>query len=120
MLMQVNLEAAGWWYAVLPEEDEEIVYRHDCLALATILRSVPPEMLAGLREKRTAAEARATIKLIVLGSSGRARPTRSSSGVSSAPWYGRRQRPRKISRTASPGSPLIYVSSATTSPTPRS
>ena len=28
MLMQVNLEAAGWWYVVLPEEDEEIVYRH--------------------------------------------------------------------------------------------
>ena len=37
MFMQVNLEAAGWWYAVEPEEDEEIVYRHDRLALAAIL-----------------------------------------------------------------------------------
>ena len=64
MLMQVNLEAAGWWYDVEPEEDEEIVYRHDRLVLATILRSVPPDMLAGLRKRRTAATAWAAIKRI--------------------------------------------------------
>ncbi|XP_066354890.1 uncharacterized protein [Miscanthus floridulus] len=63
----VNLEAAGWWYAVEPEEDEEIVYRHDRLALAAILRSVPPEMLTGLCEKRTTAEAWAAIKRIRVG-----------------------------------------------------
>ena len=67
MLMQVNLEAAGWWYVVLPEEEEEIIYRHDLLSLAAILHSIPPEMLAGLREKRTAAEAWAAIKRICVG-----------------------------------------------------
>ena len=63
----MNLEAAGWWYDVEPEEDEEIVYRHDRLALAAILRSVPPEMLTGLCEKRTTAEAWAAIKRIRVG-----------------------------------------------------
>jgi hypothetical protein len=57
MLMQVNLEAAGWWYTVEPKEGEEIGCRHDRLALAAILRSVPPDMLAGIRERRTAVEA---------------------------------------------------------------
>jgi hypothetical protein len=37
MLMQVNFEAAGWWHAVDPEEDEEVNYCHDRLALAAIL-----------------------------------------------------------------------------------
>jgi hypothetical protein len=67
MLMQVNLEAAGWWYTVEPEEGEEIIYRHDRQALAAILRSVPADMLAGLRERRTAAEAWAAIKRIRVG-----------------------------------------------------
>jgi putative SOS response-associated peptidase YedK len=52
MLMQVNFEVAGWWYIVEPEEGEEN-YRHDRLALATILCSVPDEMLSGLHDKRT-------------------------------------------------------------------
>ena len=64
MLMQVNLEAAGWSYTVEPEEGEEIVYRHDRLVLATILRSVPPDMLASLHKRRTAATAWAAIKRI--------------------------------------------------------
>jgi hypothetical protein len=66
----VNLEVAGWWYTVEPEEGEEIVYRHDRLALVTILRSVPPNMLAGLRERRTAVEAWAAIKRIHVGVQG--------------------------------------------------
>jgi hypothetical protein len=44
--MQVNFEAAGWWYAIEPEEDKEVNYRHDRLALAAILRSVPVDMLS--------------------------------------------------------------------------
>jgi hypothetical protein len=46
ILMQVNFEAAGWWYAIEPEEDKEVNYRHDRLALAAILRSVPVDMLS--------------------------------------------------------------------------
>jgi hypothetical protein len=53
MLIQVNFEATGWWYAVELEEGAEINYRHDRLALATILRSVLAKMLAGLRDRRT-------------------------------------------------------------------
>jgi hypothetical protein len=49
--MQVNFEAAGWWYVVEPEEDEEINYRHDWLALVAILRSVPANMLLSLHER---------------------------------------------------------------------
>ena len=68
MLMQVNFEAAGWWYAVEPEVGEEVNYRHDRLALAAILRSVPPEMLSSLRERRnSAAEAWMAIKRIRVG-----------------------------------------------------
>jgi hypothetical protein len=67
MLMQVNMEAVGWWYTVEPEEGEEIIYRHDRLALAAILRFVPPDMLAGLCERRTAAEVWAAIKRIRVG-----------------------------------------------------
>jgi hypothetical protein len=53
MLMQANFEAAGWWYVVEPEEDEEVNYRHDQLALTAILRSVPPDMLSSLQERRS-------------------------------------------------------------------
>ncbi|XP_066396388.1 uncharacterized protein [Miscanthus floridulus] len=67
MLMQVNLEAAGWWYAVEPFEEEEVVYRHDRLALAAILRSVPADMLLGLRQKRTVAKAWEAIRRIRIG-----------------------------------------------------
>jgi hypothetical protein len=52
MLMQVNFEVAGWWYIVEPEEGEEIHYRLDRLALATISCSVPDEMLSGLHDRR--------------------------------------------------------------------
>jgi hypothetical protein len=51
MLMQVNFEAVGWWYVVESEEDEEINYRHDWLALVAILRSVPANMLSSLHER---------------------------------------------------------------------
>jgi hypothetical protein len=54
MLMQVNMEAVGIWYAVELEEDEEIEYRDNQLALAAILCSVPTEMLPTLRGKRSA------------------------------------------------------------------
>jgi hypothetical protein len=55
MLMQVNFEAAGWWYVVKPEDGDEINYHHDRLALAVILRSVLPDMLSSLRERRSSA-----------------------------------------------------------------
>jgi hypothetical protein len=55
MLMQVNFEAAGWWYVIEPGEGEEINYPHDCLALAAILRSVPADMLSSLHDMRTSA-----------------------------------------------------------------
>ena len=68
MLMQVNFEATGWWYAVEPQDDDDVEYRHDRLALAAILRSVPGDMLSTLREKRgSAAEAWAAIKAIRVG-----------------------------------------------------
>jgi len=68
MLMQVNFEATGWWYAVEPEVGEEVNYRHGRLALAAILRSGPPEMLSSLRERRnSAAEAWMAIKRIRVG-----------------------------------------------------
>jgi hypothetical protein len=52
-LMQVNFEAAEWWYVVKPEENEVINYRHNRLALAAILHSVPADMLSSLRERRS-------------------------------------------------------------------
>jgi hypothetical protein len=68
MLMQVNFEAAGWWYVVEPEEDEVINYRHDRLALAAILHSVPADTLSSLRKQRSfAAAAWEAIKRIRIG-----------------------------------------------------
>jgi hypothetical protein len=67
MLMQVNMEAAGIWYAIEPYPDEEIEYRDDRLALAAILRSVPSEMLPTLRGKRSARAAWDAIKMIRVG-----------------------------------------------------
>ena len=54
--MKVNLQAAGLWHAVEPEEGEEVLieYREDRLAMAAILRSVPSEMLGSVARKRTA------------------------------------------------------------------
>jgi hypothetical protein len=57
MLMQVNFEAAGWWYVIKPEEDEVINYLDDRLALTAILCSVPANMLSRLRERRSSATA---------------------------------------------------------------
>jgi hypothetical protein len=68
MLMQVNFEAARWWYAIEPSEDEEVNYRRDQLALAAILRSVPSNMLSSLWERRlSAATAWEAIKCIRVG-----------------------------------------------------
>lgn len=67
MLMQVNMEAQGIWYAIEPEEDDVIEYRDDRLAMAAILRSVPPEMLSTLRGKRTAQAAWEAVKTIRVG-----------------------------------------------------
>jgi hypothetical protein len=67
-LMQVNFEAAGWWYSMEPEEGEEINYRHDWLALVVILRSVLPDMLSSLRGRRSsAAVVCKVIKRILIG-----------------------------------------------------
>jgi len=67
MLMQVNMEAAGIWYAIEPYPDKEVEYRDDRLALAAILRSVPPEMLPTLRGKRSARAEWQAVKTIRVG-----------------------------------------------------
>jgi hypothetical protein len=67
MLMLVNMEAAGIWYAVEPYPDEEVEYHDDWLALAAILHSVPSEMLPTLRGKRTARAAWEAVKTIRVG-----------------------------------------------------
>jgi hypothetical protein len=53
LLIKVNMHAQGICHAIEPEEEDVIEYRKDRLALATILRIVPPEMLASLATKRT-------------------------------------------------------------------
>lgn len=50
MLMQVNMEAQGIWYAIEPEEEDVIEYRDDRFAMAAILRSVPPKMLSAVEQ----------------------------------------------------------------------
>jgi len=67
MLMQVNMEAAGIWYAIEPYDGEEVEYRDDRLALAAILRSVPTEMLPTLHGKRTARAAWEAVRTIRVG-----------------------------------------------------
>jgi hypothetical protein len=57
MLMQVNFEVVGWWYVIEPEDGDEINYHHDRLALIMILRSVPPDMMSSLQERRSLAAA---------------------------------------------------------------
>jgi hypothetical protein len=57
LLMKVNMQAQGIWHAIKPEEEDVIEYREDRLAIAAILRAVPPEMLASLTTKRTAQSA---------------------------------------------------------------
>jgi hypothetical protein len=67
--MQVNLQAAGLWHAVEPEEGDEVLieYREDRLAMAAILRSVPSDMLGSLARKRTARSAWAAVKTVRVG-----------------------------------------------------
>ncbi|XP_006648554.1 uncharacterized protein LOC102717319 [Oryza brachyantha] len=67
LLMTVNLQAQGLWHAVEPYEDEEVEYRDDRLALAAILRAVPPEMLRSLSIKRTSQSAWEAIKTVRVG-----------------------------------------------------
>jgi hypothetical protein len=67
MLMKVNMEAAGIWYAIEPDPGEEVEYRDDRLALAAILRSVPAEMLPTLRGTRSARAAWEAVKTIRVG-----------------------------------------------------
>ncbi|WVZ56480.1 hypothetical protein U9M48_007001 [Paspalum notatum var. saurae] len=67
LLMKVNLEAAGLWHAVEPEDGDVIEYREDRLALAAILRSVPSDMLASLGRKRTARSAWNAVKTVRVG-----------------------------------------------------
>jgi hypothetical protein len=67
LLMKVNLQAQGMWYAVEPEEDEEVEYRDDRLAYAAILRSIPPEMLGRMARKKTAQATWGGIKIVCVG-----------------------------------------------------
>ncbi|XP_062179504.1 uncharacterized protein LOC133884164 [Phragmites australis] len=67
LLMRVNLQAQGLWQAVEPEEGEVVEYREDRLALAAILRAVPPEMLGSLARKRTARSAWEAVKTVRVG-----------------------------------------------------
>jgi hypothetical protein len=120
MLMQVNFEATGW-YAVEPFDDDDIEYRHNRLALAAILRSVPADMLSTLREKRgSAAEGWAAIKAIRVGVD-RVREANAQQlrrEFNALVW--KDLRPRRTLRTASTGWRPTYASSATTSPASRS
>ncbi|WVZ54431.1 hypothetical protein U9M48_005224 [Paspalum notatum var. saurae] len=67
LLMRVNLEVAGLWHAVEPEEDDVIEYREDRLAMAAILRSIPSDMLGSLARKRTARSAWEAVKTHRMG-----------------------------------------------------
>lgn len=66
-LMRVNMQAAGLWHAVEPEEDDIVEYHEDRLALAAILRAVPSDMLGSLARKRTARSAWEAIKTVRVG-----------------------------------------------------
>ena len=67
LLMRVNMEAQGFWHAVEPEDGDVIEYREDRLALATVLQSVPTEMLDSLARKRTARSAWEAVKTVRVG-----------------------------------------------------
>jgi hypothetical protein len=65
--MTINLQAQGLWHAVDPFDSEEIEYRDDKLALATILRAVSLEMLRFLSTKRTTQSALEAIETVRVG-----------------------------------------------------
>jgi hypothetical protein len=62
LLMKVNMQSQGICHVVELEEEEEVEYREDRLAFATILWAVPPKMLASLSTKCTAQSAWEAIK----------------------------------------------------------
>lgn len=64
LLMRVNLQSQGLWEAI---ETGDADYRIDRLALATILRSVPQEMLATLAVKETTKLAWEAIRIMCMG-----------------------------------------------------
>jgi hypothetical protein len=118
MLMQVNMEAAGVWYAVEPYEDEEVEYRDDRLALAAILRSVPAEMLPILRGKCSARAAWEAIKTIRVGIE-RVRESKAQQlRREFAAITGRKGSPPRTSPFASADSRTTFVLSAMTCRTP--
>ena len=65
LVVQVRLEAQGWWVAIEPGVCD---YHADREALGLILQAVPPEMLRTLAVKKTAKEAWDTLKTLRLGS----------------------------------------------------
>lgn len=65
--MCVNLEAAGLWHAVEPDDGNIIEYQEDRLAMTAILRSVPSDMLGSLARKRTARSAWEAVKTVRMG-----------------------------------------------------
>lgn len=65
--MRVNMQAQGVWHAVHPEEGDTIEYREDRLALTTIMRAVPPEMLESLAWKQMACSAWEAVKTMCVG-----------------------------------------------------
>jgi hypothetical protein len=67
LLMKVNLQAQGMWYVVKPKEDEEVEYQDDRLGYASILRSIPPEMLGRMVHKKVAQAAWDAIKIVHVG-----------------------------------------------------
>ena len=65
LVVQVRLEAQGWWVAIEPGVCD---YHADREALGLILQAVPPEMLRTLVVKKTVKEASDTLKTLRLGS----------------------------------------------------
>ena len=65
LVVQVQLQAQGWWEAIEPGVCD---YHADREALGVILRAVPPEMLRTLAVKATAKEAWDALKTLRLGS----------------------------------------------------
>jgi hypothetical protein len=118
--MQVNFEVVGWWYAIKPEEGEEVLYRNDRLMLTVILHSVPPDMLSSLWDRRTSiAAAWEVIKRIRVGVQcvRKANIQQLRRDFSFLLW--KEVESEKISRTTSPGLLPICELSVTTSPTLR-